>query len=359
MCRINRKADLIAILYESDDLIVWHSLTRKIVFRSEPCDDDKICFIKYLWGPSELYDSTAKDLLIVVRASGSIQISYDSSHLQTFCCLPTTGHVIMADVSKTHLFLVDSVCPLHVISLVTRDIVGSFSESELLINEPTSTHTGISSISCHYRRNDIVISCKNRTIRVLRYYPSSGILSTKLKFMDPVNKWSWKFGGQSHHLEFDSSVTFGVALTKGRHTVYMWENGSGSLLRCLDGPKEEVNLALWHPMKPQLITIGSSTGQLYIWGPDFQQKWSALVPNIEAIETNIEYIEREEEFDLPGVSDEKKKDENLEEIFFESFRKKSESVLELELELEEGNYNFLHSDEEEDDKNLFYPLDIQ
>jgi COMPASS component SWD1 len=40
------------------------------------------------------------------------------------------------------------------------------------------------------------------------------------------------------------------------------------------------------------------TGRIYIWSVVSPQKWSALAPDFAEVEENVEYIEREDEFDI-------------------------------------------------------------
>ena len=88
-------------------------------------------------------------------------------------------------------------------------------------------------------------------------------------------------------------------MSKGNHLIYLWDNVSGSLVQTLEGPKEEVSLAL----------ASHEASVDFCWcldwanicmGTGFPAKVAgSLFLNIEAIETNIEYIEKEDEFDLP------------------------------------------------------------
>jgi COMPASS component SWD1 len=42
----------------------------------------------------------------------------------------------------------------------------------------------------------------------------------------------------------------------------------------------------------------SSLGNIYIWGVNFQENWSAFAPDFKELEENIEYEEKEDEFDI-------------------------------------------------------------
>ena len=47
-----------------------------------------------------------------------------------------------------------------------------------------------------------------------------------------------------------------------------------------------------------LAAVGIETGRIYIWATNNPQRWSALAPDFQELEENVEYIEREDEFDI-------------------------------------------------------------
>ncbi|KDD71859.1 hypothetical protein H632_c4278p0 [Helicosporidium sp. ATCC 50920] len=51
----------------------------------------------------------------------------------------------------------------------------------------------------------------------------------------------------------------------------------------------------------QLLTVGAESGDAYLWARVFEDAWTAFAPDFEEIDENREYVEREDEFDLPGV----------------------------------------------------------
>lgn len=179
----------------------------------------------------------------------------------------------------------------------TFAVTSRLGEKELGAGE----HGGFTAVACSASGKDLILTGKNKSMRVVSI--ESEKVELRFKLQDVVDKFVWKSAGFSQHLSLDASFIYAAAAAKGRHIVNIWECSTGNVIHRLEGPQEEASLALWSPIKPQLYTVGKQTGKIYVWGPQFAQKWAALVPNIEAIETNIEYIEREDEFDL-SVEDE-------------------------------------------------------
>lgn len=52
----------------------------------------------------------------------------------------------------------------------------------------------------------------------------------------------------------------------------------------------------WHPTKPQIVSL-SAVGRIYRWEFKHKENWSAFAPGFEELDDNIEYQEREDEFD--------------------------------------------------------------
>jgi COMPASS component SWD1 len=117
-------------------------------------------------------------------------------------------------------------------------------------------------------------------------------LEVEHKFQDVVNRLSW------NHVAFSSNADYVMASTLMNHDVYIWERGHGSLVKILEGPKEELGAVEWHPTRPLVAATGVESGRVYIWGINMPQRWSALAPDFAEVEENVEYIEAEDEFDI-------------------------------------------------------------
>lgn len=175
---------------------------------------------------------------------------------------------------------------------------GSYEDSATR-GELVATNFGtIQSVALHPNLPIVALILKDKTIRVMniRFHNDEGKLfkvEQRHRLHDVVNRWPWSEVGFSH----DGELVWGTFSEKGRHLVYIWDAGSGVLVRTLEGPKEDLSLALWDPHRPSIITCGAY-GTLYRWIPDYPAKWSALIPGLQEIDENVVYKEREDEFDL-------------------------------------------------------------
>ncbi|KAJ9645527.1 uncharacterized protein PV06_07789, partial [Exophiala oligosperma] len=121
------------------------------------------------------------------------------------------------------------------------------------------------------------------------------VLTTEHKFQDLVNRLRW------NHCAFSHSSSTGIAdyvtaSTYMKKDIYIWELRTNSLLRILEN-REEPAIIEWHPSRPLLACTSIETGSIQIWGIEPQQKWSALAPDFTEVTENVEYVEREDEFD--------------------------------------------------------------
>ena len=62
------------------------------------------------------------------------------------------------------------------------------------------------------------------------------ILEVEHKFQDIVNRLSW------NHVAFSSTGEYVTASTYMNHDIYVWERSQGSLVKILEGPKEELGV---------------------------------------------------------------------------------------------------------------------
>lgn len=149
---------------------------------------------------------------------------------------------------------------------------------------------------------DLLINSSDRVIRTILMSdlsqlgidlePTNIKLQVEHKFQDVVNRLSW------NHVTFSSTGEFVSASTFMNSDIYVWERSHGSLVKILEGPREELGVIEWHPLRPMVAACGLESGCIYIWSIVTPQKWSALAPDFGEVEENVEYVEREDEFDI-------------------------------------------------------------
>jgi len=122
--------------------------------------------------------------------------------------------------------------------------------------------------------------------------PDTIDIEVEHKFQDVVNRLAW------NDVAFSCTSEYITASTYNNHDIYVWERGHASLVKILEGPKEEHGCVEWHPTKPMIAAVGLETGRIHIWSIIPQQRWSALAPDFVEVEENVEYAEQEDEFDI-------------------------------------------------------------
>ncbi|CAL5866805.1 uncharacterized protein PFLUO_LOCUS1015 [Penicillium psychrofluorescens] len=149
---------------------------------------------------------------------------------------------------------------------------------------------------------DLLVNSSDRVIRTvlmpdlsrlgIDLEPSSIKLQVEHKFQDVVNRLSW------NHVTFSATGEFVTATTFMNPDIYVWERSHGSLVKILEGAREELGVVEWHPSRPMVVACGLESGCVYIWSVVSPQKWSALAPDFGEVEEQVEYVEREDEFDI-------------------------------------------------------------
>jgi COMPASS component SWD1 len=159
------------------------------------------------------------------------------------------------------------------------------------------------------------------------------------RFQDLVNRTPWN----TLRFSNDGEFVIGGAGHKAAHQIYLWDNTTGSLSKILEGPKdplEDLDVSIsfktlgfiskyltniadnglllrlqWHPVKPICVSVSSDQGLLHIWTTNITERWSAYAPGFEELEENLEYQEREDEFDAEDENEVEKRKLNVQDIF--------------------------------------------
>lgn len=215
----------------------------------------------------------------------------DARHMTTVTIYTKSGEHILAGTNKGNLNIIDVQTQeiiythLRVCSGVVTTLKLTRSGRELLVN-------GQDKIIKTFHLPDFSAEDLD---------PDTIQLVIEHKFEDVVNRCSW------NHVTFSCTGEYVVASTYNNHELYIWERGHGSLVRMLEGPKEEQGVIEWHPSRALLAACGLETGRINIWSVTSPQRWSALAPDFVEVEENVEYEEREDEFDIHPQEEIKKR----------------------------------------------------
>ncbi|SPO20733.1 related to SWD1 - subunit of the COMPASS complex [Ustilago trichophora] len=169
------------------------------------------------------------------------------------------------------------------------------------------TSSAVKELSFDISGKFVVVNCNDRSLRILSVSTTYDSCSASSwlhliqlhKVQDMIQRTPWV------HPSFtpSSDYIFAGASHKAAHNVYIWDRSSGTLSKILEGPKDWVVGVDWHPTRPMVASV-SNTGAVYIWFSPSEEIWSAYAPGFEELEENIEYQEREDEFDFAHEGEE-------------------------------------------------------
>ncbi|KTW30341.1 hypothetical protein T552_00813 [Pneumocystis carinii B80] len=220
-------------------------------------------------------------------------ISQDTKQFTLVCTFDSTGKYIYSGTTKGWL---------NIISSTSLEILYSFRLTNSNIKQIRLSPTG----------KTLAINSTDRIIRTLPIFDNPENLNddsieVEHKFQDVINRFQW------NACAFSSSGEYVMASTyRSAHVIYIWDRNTGSLVKILEGPKEEFIDIDWHPVFPFIAAAGLETGTIYIWSIPRTEGWSAFAPDFTELEENILYEEREDEFDI--VPEETKKSKIEEDV---------------------------------------------
>lgn len=217
----------------------------------------------------------------VDAATKEKQAKEDAKQMTTAAVWTAAGDHILAGTNKGRFNIIDA----H-----THEIIWSEKICSSVVTTLRLTSSG----------REMLVNSQDRIIRTFHLPnlsaedldPDTIQMPLEHKFQDVVNRLSW------NHVTFSATGEYVAASTYNNHELYIWERNHGSLVRMLEGPKEEQGVIEWHPHRAILAACGLETGRIYIWSVTTPQRWSALAPDFVEVEENVEYIEKEDEFDI-------------------------------------------------------------
>jgi COMPASS component SWD1 len=223
------------------------------------------------------------------------QAAQDAKQTTTVSIFTATGDHILAGTNKGWL---------NIIEVESRKTIYSTKISAGVVIFLRLTTSG----------RDMVVNATDRIIRTIQLPnlsvenldPDQIHVEVEHKFQDVVNRLSW------NHVAFSSTGEYVTASTYNNHDIYIWERNHGSLVKILEGPKEEHGVVEWHPHRPLIAACGLESGRIHLWSIINPQRWSALAPDFAEVEENVDFIEYEDEFDIHPQEEIHKRQLNLE-----------------------------------------------
>lgn len=210
----------------------------------------------------------------------------DQGYVLTSVVHPIHPEIIVTGSSKGYInfFQIDSLSPFNYKLIMTERVCNSNIKKLLFAKDGQR----------------LFINCSDRSIRQyqisIKFINSETNLTISLehKYQDVINRLQWNDIKLSNN-----SADYLVASPRGssNHELYIWETNNGSLVRVLEGAEEELLMIDWNYKKMTIAAIGLESGDIYCWSLIIQPKWSALAPDFEEVEENIDYQEKEDEFD--------------------------------------------------------------
>lgn len=369
-CAFNRTGSLLAVGCNDGRLVVWDFLTRgiaKVITAhihpissvSWSRNGRKILTSSTDWNVG-LWDILTGDCETRYRFPSAIhKVQFHPFNNDQFLVCPVRHPPVLVDVhGKHHILPVGEECEQNIVAtfdkkgeyIFTGNAKGKITiinastlevKNSYRISTATNANTAIKSIEFSRRGSSFLVNSQDRVIRVfnresvLAYKEGKEPEATQ-KLQDLVNRTLWK------KCAFSGDGEFIVAGSSRQHALYIWERSIGSLVKILHGTKGELLVdVVWHPIRPIICSVAN--GLVSIWSQTHVENWSAFAPDFKELDENIEYEERESEFDLT--------DEDKEEQLNNSNDMQDE--LEIDVETVEPPLYYSSGDEPDED-NLFY-----
>ncbi|EDO17610.1 hypothetical protein Kpol_1061p35 [Vanderwaltozyma polyspora DSM 70294] len=222
----------------------------------------------------------------------------------TLAIHPKLGNIVITGTSKgwINIFQIQS---LSNIKLVHSFKIGNYNIKHIIISE-NGDKLGINSSDRTIRQYSLKVSNDTANEEKLQVE-----IDLTHKYQDVINKLQWNSIFFSNN-----SAEYIVASTHGSsaHELYIWETSSGTLVRVLEGSEEELMDIDWNFYNMCLASNGLESGDVYIWSIVVPPKWSALAPDFEEVEDNVNYQEKEDEFDQAHEYEQQRELIQLEEV---------------------------------------------
>ncbi|XP_065160766.1 retinoblastoma-binding protein 5 homolog [Atheta coriaria] len=324
-CSFNKRGTLLAVGCNDGRIVIWDFLTRGVA-KIISAHVHPVCSISWSrTGHKIASASTDNTVCIWTVLTGEceqkyrfpcpvLKVQFEPRGVERLLVCPMRHAAVLVDTNGGHQVLpIDEDADLNIVASFDRRgeyvYTGNAKGKIIVLNANTlavrasfrivlgtSNATAVKSIEFARRGDCFLINTGDRVIRV---YNSKEVIACGKdgepepiqKLQDLVNKTMWKkccFSGDGEYI---------CAGSARQHALYVWEKSIGNLVKILHGTKGELLLDVaWHPVRPIIASI--SSGVVSIWAQNQVENWSAFAPDFKELDENVEYEERESEFDL-------------------------------------------------------------
>lgn len=371
-CTFNKRGTLLSVGCNDGRIVIWDFLTRGIA-KIISAHMHPVCSTSWSRNGTKLLSaSTDNNVCIWDVLSGEceqryrfpspiLKVQFHPRNDNLFLVCPMKHASVLVDVNGDHRIIsIDDDSDLMIVASFDRRgqhiYTGNGRGKVLILSCPdlelkasfkisNSNATAVKSIEFARRGEYVLFNCSDRVVRVYNTEDvlkrgKDGDTEPTQKLQDLVNRTMWKkccFSGDGEYV---------CAGSARQHALYIWEKSIGNLVKILHGTKGELLLdVVWHPVRPIIASI--SSGVVSIWAQNQVENWSAFAPDFKELDENVEYEERESEFD---IGDEDKSVTAGPEI--------NDEDAEIDVVTVEPIAAFYSSDEDGDDSNVLQFLPI-
>ncbi|GAM22072.1 hypothetical protein SAMD00019534_052470, partial [Acytostelium subglobosum LB1] len=303
----NRRGLLLCVGNQSGSVTIWDFETMSI---ARQLIEHKQCVNSVGWtrdGKKIISCSNDGSLILwnVVTATMEVKMEFESASPLLHCQLhPRNNDLCIVCPSGSPPLLVDlstkKTTPLIAVysrngkRIVIGDWKGQITfldPKTLAVDRTIKIPSGAGIKEFEFSRNGRYMLV-NATDKIIRLY-SLEMDAFVRDFQDIINRVQWRSCTFSNNCEY---ILAGMQ-HKSKQSMLVWSI-NGGLVKDLEGPKEGLHHAYWHPLRPLILTIGVS-GVIFVWSLVYTERWSDFAPEFKELEENEEYVEREDEFDAP------------------------------------------------------------
>ncbi|XP_045464658.1 retinoblastoma-binding protein 5 homolog [Harmonia axyridis] len=324
-CAFNKRGTLLAVGCNDGRIVIWDFLTRGIA-KIISAHVHPVCSISWSRNGHKIASASTDDTVCIWDVlTGEceqkyrfpcpvLKVQFEPRNMERLLVCPMRHAAVLVDINGGHQVIpIDDDGDLNISASFDRRgnyVYTGNSKGKILVLDSkslevkasfrivlgTSSAAAVRSIEFARRGDCFLINTADRVIRV---YDSKEVLACGKdgepepiqKLQDLVNKTMWKkccFSGDGEYI---------CAGSARQHALYIWEKSIGNLVKILHGTKGELLLDVaWHPVRPIIVSI--SSGVVSIWAQNQVENWSAFAPDFKELDENVEYDERESEFDL-------------------------------------------------------------